>query len=131
MSSEEVSCEHILEMTSKTDWEARYQAGDTPWEKGEASPGLMDFISAKPKLPRGSVAVPGCGTGHDVKVWAKAGFDAHGFDIAPSAIKLARTRAPAGSTADFMQRDFLRDEPPWRFDWVFEHTLFCAIDPKD
>ena len=25
----------------------------------------------------------------------------------------------------------MRDEPPWRFDWIFEHTLFCAIAPGD
>jgi len=25
----------------------------------------------------------------------------------------------------------LRDEPPFLFDWIFEHTLFCAIDPSE
>jgi SAM-dependent methyltransferase len=67
----------------------------------------------------------------DVRVWAKAGFAAFGSDIAPSAIRLARERtAAAGLKAEFGQKDFLRDEPPWRFDWVFEHTLFCAIEPE-
>lgn len=120
-----------IEAASRTDWEGRYQAGDMPWEKGEASPGLVDFLAAHPKLARGDVGVPGCGTGHDVRAWAKAGFAAHGYDVAPSAVKLARARTPAGVKADFMQRDFLRDEPPWRFDWIFEHTLFCAIEPVD
>ena len=35
----------------------------------------------------------------------------------------------AGLIADFSQRDFLTDAPPKAFDWLFEHTLFCAIDP--
>ncbi len=129
-------------MTPKTDWEGLYQSGETPWEKGEASPGLVDFLSPKGALPqirrKGktmgpiSVAVPGCGTGHDVRVWAQAGFQAMGFDLAPSAVKLVRQKTmAAGLKAEFRQRDFLRDEPPWRFDWVFEHTLFCAIDPDD
>src|SRR6267143_687061 len=65
---------------SETDWEARYESGDMPWEKGEPSPGLVDFLAAHPALPRGSVAVPGCGSGHDVRAWAKAGFSACGFD---------------------------------------------------
>ena len=26
-------------------WEERYQAQDMPWEKGEASPGLVDFLA--------------------------------------------------------------------------------------
>ena len=112
-------------------WEARYQAGDTSWEKGTPSPGLVDFLAAHPELPRGTVAVPGCGTGHDVRAWAGAGFQAHGLDFAPSAIQLcvARTQA-AGLTAHFQQFDFLSDPPPIRFDWLFEHTLFCAIDPS-
>ena len=76
----------------ETDWEARYQAHDMPWEKGAPSPGLVDFLAGHPRLPRGTVLVPGCGTGHDVRVWAAAGFAATGCDIAPSAIRLAREK---------------------------------------
>src|SRR2546423_2612977 len=109
-----------------SDWEQRYQTGDMPWEKGAPSPGLVDFLAAHPELQRGTVCVPGCGTGHDVRAWAAAGFDAFGFDIAPSAIELAKERtAAAGLEARFALDDFLKDEPPVLFDWVFEHTLFC------
>ena len=122
-----------------------------PWEKGEASPGLVDFLAAYPNGPLspalsplrgereskrervgGTVCVPGCGTGHDVRAWARAGFSAFGYDLAPSAIRLAaeRTRS-AGLSAQFQLADFLHDEPPLLFDWVFEHTLFCAIQPGE
>lgn len=113
-------------------WEGRYQTGDTRWEKGAPSPGLVDFLEARPDLPRGTVCVPGCGTGHDVRAWARAGFQASGFDIAPSAIRLGieRTRA-AGLDAQFQLADFLHDPPPATFDWVFEHTFFCAIQPHE
>src|ERR1051325_9450100 len=111
-------------------WENRYQSADMPWEKGEASPGLVDFLDAHPDLPPGKVCIPGCGTGHDVRAWAKAGFEAFGFDLAPSAIRLAQEKTgPAGLSAQFQVADFLADDPPRSFDWVFEHTLFCAIDP--
>ena len=131
-------------------WEQRYQSGETSWDKGAPSPGLVDFLAAHPELPRGTVCVPGCGTGHDVREFARAGFDAYGFDIAPSAISLAAgapvsdpaclgnqsTRAGLEAGAPiflphFQQADFLRDEPPRKFDWLFEHTLFCAIKPDE
>ncbi len=119
--------------TNGTDWEARYQSGDTPWNKGEPSPGLVDFLAAHPDLPRGRVAVPGCGLGHDVVTWARAGFDAWGFDLAPSAVRLAQQQIAALAppvNAGFAQADFLQDTPPAPFAWLFEHTLFCAIDPS-
>jgi len=116
---------------SASDWESRYQTKDMPWEKGAASPGLVDFLKENPALARSTVGVPGCGTGHDVRAWASAGFSAHGFDIAPSAIRLATEAThAAGLRAKFMLADFLRDDPPLRFDWIFEHTLFCAIQPS-
>lgn len=115
---------------NQSEWEARYQSGDMPWEKGAASPGLVDFLAAHPELVKGSVVIPGCGTGHDVRAWARAGFEAWGFDLAPSAIRLATEKtAAAGLKAVFRQGDFLKDVPDQKFDWLFEHTLYCAIDP--
>lgn len=112
-------------------WEVRYQTRDMPWEKGAPSPGLVDFLADHPDLPRGKVCVPGCGTGHDARAWARAGFPVFGFDIAPSAIRLAaEATRQAGLTAEFRLADFLSDEPPFQFDWLFEHTLFCAIQPE-
>jgi SAM-dependent methyltransferase len=116
---------------SEAYWEDLYRKGDTRWDKGEPSPGLVDFLAARPDLPRGSVLVPGCGTGHDVRAWAGAGFRAVGMDIAPSAIQAARQKtAEAGLHAEFRHGDFLHDPPIARFDYLFEHTLFCAIQPS-
>jgi cyclopropane fatty-acyl-phospholipid synthase-like methyltransferase len=113
-------------------WQARYETNDMPWEKGAPSPGLVDFLASHPGLGHGTVCVPGCGTGHDVRAWAAAGFNAHGFDLAPGAIRLATERtAAAGLKAEFQLANFLHDAPPFRFDWLFEHTLFCAIQPSE
>src|SRR3982751_2435780 len=95
------------------DWELRYQSGDMPWEKGAPAPGLVDFLKAHPELPRGTVCVPGCGSGHDVLAWASAGFYASGFDLAPSAIRLSREKtASMGLSAQFHVADFLTENPP-------------------
>ena len=112
-------------------WETRYRTGDTPWEKGEASPGLIDFLNQTPLPIKGSVLVPGCGNGHDARAWSAAGWDAVGLDLAPSAISGARERTPSGLKADFRVGNFLLDEPFARFDCIFEHTCYCAIDPTD
>ncbi|MGD0260484.1 MAG: methyltransferase domain-containing protein [Verrucomicrobiota bacterium] len=121
-----------LHHSNSSYWESRYQSRDMPWEKGAPSPGLVDFLAAHPELPRATICVPGCGTGHDVRAWAQAGFQAFGCDIAPSAIRLAnrRTRS-ARLPAQFQVADFLQAAPPFLFDWVFEHTLFCAIQPRE
>ena len=109
------------------DWEAQYRQGDTPWDKGEASPGLVDYLQTH--TIAGEVLVPGCGSGHDVRVFSAAGATVTGLDLAPTAISLARSIPPAGNER-YEQGNFfdlpqhLRD----RFDWVVEHTCFCAID---
>ncbi len=113
-------------------WEQRYQTRDMPWEKGAPSPGLVDFLATHPNLPGETVCVPGGGTGHDACEWGKAGFRVYGYDIAPSAILLSGERArEAGISAWFREADFLRAPAPFAFDWLFEHTLFCAIQPDE
>lgn len=112
------------------EWEKRYTTGDMPWEKGEPSPGLVDFLARHGAQERATVLVPGCGTGHDVRAWARAGFAATGCDIAPSAIALCRAKTEAAKLeAAFFAGDFLGGAPETPFDWLFEHTLFCAINP--
>ncbi len=109
-------------------WEQKYQAKDTPWNKGEASPGLVHFLARHKDLPRGTVLIPGCGFGHDVRVWSDAGFTATGLDLAPSAAELARNTL-AGTSAKMRTGNFLTDVPDEQFDYLFEHTLYCAIEP--
>ena len=111
-----------------TDWESKYQASDTPWDKGGPSPGLVDFLAEQPV--RGRVLVPGCGLGHDVRALAAVAEEVVGLDIAPSAIEGAR-RFPRVGGERYELADLFDLPPPLRghFDWVWEHTCFCAIDP--
>ena len=70
------------------DWDKAYDIGETPWDKGYASPALNAFLESYPLT--GSVLVPGCGTGHDVRLLAAQGTEVVGIDIAPSAIRKAK-----------------------------------------
>lgn len=110
-----------------TDWEAHYQQGDMPWEKGAPSPGLVDYLAAEPV--RGRLLVPGCGAGHDVRALAATADEVVGIDIAPSAIRLARSYPVIGGE-QYKLADLFNLPAALRgsFDWVWEHTCFCAID---
>ena len=116
-----------------TDWNKRYETGDTPWEKGGAAPPLLEAVG---KLGleiwgNGPVLVPGCGSGHDVRPLAAAGLAPVGVDLAQLAIDRAESYPKAGDES-FEVGDFL--DPGWRegksFSAIWEHTCYCAIDPS-
>ncbi len=115
-----------LEEDDMSDWEERYKTGDMPWEKGSPHPELIALLR---KLPiRGRVLVPGCGYGHDVRAIAATADEVVGLDIAPSAIEGAKKHPVVGGERYAVGDLFalpakMRDS----FDWVFEHTCFCAI----
>ena len=111
-----------------TDWEAQYQNKDTPWEKGAPSPGLIDFLATDGV--RGRVLVPGCGFGHDVRALAVKADEVVGLDIASLAVEAAQ-RFPRIGGERYVHGNLFDLPPEMRgaFDWVFEHTCFCAIDP--
>ncbi len=115
-----------------TDWESCYRAGETPWDKGAPAPPLLEWLAQPGHRFEGAVLVPGCGLGHDVRAIAATGQarEVVGLDLSPAALALARQQPPAGRES-YAEAD-LFDLPPafrGRFDWVFEHTCFCAIDP--
>ncbi|MFU8892045.1 MAG: methyltransferase domain-containing protein [Luteolibacter sp.] len=116
-----------------TDWNARYQKGETPWEKGAPAPPLLELLEkADPAIwGGGPVLVPGCGTGHDVRALAATGLPALGLDLAEEAIDRAHTHPKIGGES-YEIGDFL--DPQWRqgktFPAIWEHTCLCAIDPS-
>jgi SAM-dependent methyltransferase len=111
------------------EWEARYQQQDTPWDKGAPSPPLIQWL--KERTLTGRVLVPGCGSGHDVRALAAHGLDVVGLDVAPSATLLAKTY-PRVANETYVNADFfdLSSDLMGGFDWVIEHTCFCAIPPR-
>jgi len=103
---------HFRIAGQETDWESCYLSGDTQWDKGMPSPGLIDWLQDSPELARGSVVVPGCGFGHDARAWAETGFKVVGHDIAPSAVRGGNERIKGSAlNIEFQLGDFLQDEP--------------------
>ncbi len=114
-----------------TNWDAFYRAGTMPWDKGVAAPPLLEWLETPGNRFDGELLVPGCGLGHDVRAIAATGQARHvcGLDFSPAALAAARGWAQAGGES-YVEGDLFALPPEWRgrFDWVFEHTCFCAID---
>ena len=109
------------------DWDGAYKNRQTPWDKGAPSPGLVDLLEASPM--RGRVFVPGCGLGHDVRAIARQPrVEVVGVDISPTALARARRFKRRGREM-FLDGDIFNLPREFRgaFDWVWEHTCFCAI----
>ncbi len=109
-------------------------AGICAWEKGEASPGLVDFCG----VARGVGAGDGGGSwlrdgARCAGLGGKRVSAVTGFDLAPSAVRLAREADGGGGVeGGFCAGGFFGGVAVAKvYDWVFEHTLFCAIDPAD
>lgn len=116
-----------------TDWNQRYELGDTPWEKGRAAPPLLELLEKMDASiwGGGQVLVPGCGTGHDARAISAIGLKTLGLDLAPLAIAKANEHPTTGNET-YELGDFL--DPAWRagktFSAIWEHTCYCAIHPS-
>ncbi len=129
------SVEKSYTIDHKEFWERLYQAGSTPWDLGMPAPPLETFLHSPYKVPPGSMAVLGCGTGHDCMLFADAGFTVTGIDFAPSAIKATNEKFAgagiAGTRGFLLERDvFDIHEYDHYFDYVLEHSFFNSIHPS-
>ena len=112
-------------------WEGLYASGGDGWDLGAPSLPLVDFVTATPP-PRGRVAVPGAGRGHDARFLAARGYDVTAIDFSTAAVTAARALARRdGVDLEILQRDLfsLPLDYPHAFDGVWEYTCYCAIDP--
>lgn len=94
-------------------WNACWEAGTTPWDRGGPSMALADLLEQRAELfaspeaeegqprRRRTALVAGCGRGHDVLLLASFGFDVVGLDISDRAAAEARQNAAAVAAGDY------------------------------
>ncbi len=112
-------------------WEARYQAGETGWDRGEAGPMLRRWL-ADGLLAPCRILVPGCGRGHEVIDLARRGFDVTALDLADTPVRELRAALKReGVSAEVVQTDFFEWRTTEPFDAIYEQTSLCAIQPRE
>lgn len=113
----------------RTEWEARYQAGATGWDRGGPSPAVHAWLASGALTPC-RIFIPGCGRGYEVTYLAQLGFDVTAIDLAPSAVQALRAALTiAKVSAQALEADIFRWQPYAPFDAIYEQTALCAIDP--
>ncbi len=121
-------------MPAATDWELRWQTGQTGWDIGQASPPLCRYADQIPPERRHlRVLIPGCGNAYEAAYLLDQGFsNITVVDIAPTAIRRLEQRLDASypqwrTRLRALCTDFFAlDET---FDLILEQTFFCALDP--
>jgi SAM-dependent methyltransferase len=108
------------EVSSAEFWANRYREGDAAWDLGGPCPVFVTFLDSGRAPPAGRVAFPGCGRGHDLRMFLERGYDATGFDFAIE---------PAGLPIERLDVFDLGARYPEEFDMIVEYTCYCAIDP--
>ncbi|MDN8616584.1 methyltransferase domain-containing protein [Variovorax ginsengisoli] len=111
-------------------WQARFETGTTPWDRGAASPQLLRWRDEGVFTAGSTVLVPGCGSGWEVAELAAAGVEVTGLDYAAAAVDRSKQHlAERGLQAQVLQADVLQWSPTAPVDAVYEQTCLCALHP--
>lgn len=111
-------------------WQERFDAGNTPWDRGGPSPQFMVWLADGLFKPNAQVIVPGCGAGHELAPLAAHGCRVIAIDYAAPAVALARRAvALAGQHAQVIEADVLAWQPDAPADAIYEQTCLCALHP--
>ncbi|WP_417495887.1 methyltransferase domain-containing protein [Maricaulis sp.] len=119
------------EERSAFDWETRFAADDTPWERAGLHPAMLAWVEAGELQPGARVIIPGCGRSPELGFLAAHGLDVTGADLSPTAIDFQRRQLDkAGHDATLLEGDVLAHRPDTPYDRVYEQTFLCAIPPR-
>jgi SAM-dependent methyltransferase len=132
--ADELSSQAIADGEPTAWFDRLYSAAETgevsmPWERDEPHALLEQWVEAADLHGQGRRAVVvGCGLGADAEYLSRRGFATTGFDIAPTAVRLARERHP-GTSVDYRVADLLDLPSPWpgAFDLVVEIFTVQAL----
>ncbi|KAF8302613.1 S-adenosyl-L-methionine-dependent methyltransferase [Clavulina sp. PMI_390] len=117
-------------------WEKVWQEGVTPWANVRINAPVQFFQMKSEAFPKsGKVLVGGAGTGEDVVIFAKAGYDAVGVDSSATAVKKGQevlAAAPKEATdgkMELLDENYFTMAAGEGYDIIYDYTFFVAIPP--
>jgi len=112
-------------------WESNYRSGRLPWDLGGPAP-VFARLAASGDFPPGRMIVPGAGTGHDARLFARHGFRVTAVDFAPGAARAMRALQDPTAPLIILRADLFALPPALlgMFDYVLEYTCVCALEPE-
>ncbi len=118
--------------THRAQWRATYERSrysDLPWFAPGPSSQVREAVRTRFWPKGGAVLDVGCGAGSNVLFLARSGFEAHGIDLSPGAVRAARDRASRSRlTVDVQEGDALAMPfPTARFDGVMDNGCFHTL----
>lgn len=111
-------------------WSKLYLDSETGWELNRPAPALVDMFP-RMKWPKSRILVLGAGSGNDAAFFAEHGHLVTAVDISEEALKRAKEKYGHLDNIQWVKTDLFKLPTDFedRFDIVFEHTCYCAIDP--
>jgi len=112
-------------------WDASYHDGPPPWDIGRPQPAIGRLASEGGFA--GAVLDAGCGTGENALHVASLGLSVLGFDVAETALTIARQKAAdRGIEVEFATADaFHLERLGRRFQTVLDCGLFHTFDGSE
>jgi methyl halide transferase len=116
-----------MSATQAIDWESRYRAGNTGWERPGLNPAFLAWRENGALAPC-RILIPGGGRSVEPVALANAGFDVTVVDAAASAVAAQRGRLERLNVqARVEQADLFEWQPDAPFDAIYDQTCLCAL----
>jgi len=112
-------------------WNNLYKNNDIGWDLSGPSQPFLDILDSL-DLQNKKVFIPGCGNGHDVIQIANCGAKVIAVDFAETPLKNIKNHPNFNKNKiELIKSDIfnLNNRFENYFDFVFEYTCYCAIDP--
>ena len=117
------------EVSNPDFWDNLYLENNAKWDLGKPTPILTHHLEHN--IIKGNVCVLGCGNGHDVIELSKQDLSVYAVDFSIEAINSLNNKIPQKSKIKTLHMDIFDLSPKYnkKFDFIFEYTCYCAIDP--